>query len=340
MSPFAELEAHAEAADTAFDWPERSWRLLVDAGVTRWAVPAAYGGDGLAPADRLAGYEEIAAGCLTTAFILSQQDAAIRLLAKSDGEAIRDRYLPAVARGAASLTIGVSQLTTSGQHRSPLVTARPDGAGFRINGDIPWVTGADRVDAIVGGAVLDDGRQLLFVLPRGREGVEVGPPLPLAALRGSRTARVRCAGVWVGPEDVVAGPRERVLGLGGGGPDTSALALGTATAGLRFLQSEATTRPDLAATVQRFAAAVQTARDELRAAATGEPNPDAILAVRVRCTRLATALSQAALVAAKGRGFVSPHSTQRWVRQAGFFLVWSCPRPVTDQLLAGLAAGL
>jgi alkylation response protein AidB-like acyl-CoA dehydrogenase len=336
----AELAAGAEAADAVVDWPARSWDVIVAAGVTRWAVPIEYGGAGLDPAARLAGYEEFAAVCLTTAFLLSQEDAAVRLFIRADADAIRRRYLPAAARGEKLLTIGVSQLTTSGQHRPPLVTARPDGAGFRIDGAIPWVTAADRADAIVAGAALADGRQVLFALPKGRDGVTVEPPLALAALRGSRTARVRCSGVWVGPEDVVAGPRERVLGAGGGGgPDTSALALGLVAAAVGYLRREAATRPALEEVVRRFHEAYRVSRDVLHRLAAGEPDPDTSLEVRARCTLLAVRATQAALVAAKGAGFVVPHPAQRWARQALFFLVWSCPRPVVDQLLAGLTAG-
>ena len=335
----AGLTAGAEAADTAFDWPARSWDAVVGAGLTRWAIPAEFGGAGLDSAARLAGYEELAATCLTTAFLLSQQDAAVRLLVRADTDAVRRRYLPAAARGEMVLTIGVSQLTTSGQHRPPPVTARPDGPGFRVDGAVPWVTAADRADAIVAGAALADGRQILFALPRGRAGVTVEPPLPLAALRGSRTARVRCSGVWVAPEDVVAGPRERVLGAGGGGgPDTSALALGLVAAALGYLRAEAVARPGLGEVVRRFEAGREASRAELHALAVGDPDPNAVLAIRARCTLLALRATQAALAAGKGAGFVAPHPAQRWARQALFFLVWSCPRPTADQLLAELAA--
>jgi len=43
-----------------------------------------------------------------------------------------------------------------------------------------------------------------------------------------------------------------------------------------------------------------------------------------------------ALTVAKGTGFVAPHPVQRWVRQALFFLVWSCPRSVAEGLLLQL----
>jgi hypothetical protein len=44
--------------------------------------------------------------------------------------------------------------------------------------------------------------------------------------------------------------------------------------------------------------------------------------------------TQACLAVSKGAGFVRPHPAQRWARQALFFLVWSCPRPAVEGVLA------
>src|SRR5206468_2250983 len=89
-------------------------------------------------------------------------------------------------------TVGLSQLTTSGQHRPPSLRARTVGpaerpASYRLEGDVPWVTGAGHAGALVTGAVLEDGRQVVLLVPADLPGVSVGPPLSLAAtLAGAR----------------------------------------------------------------------------------------------------------------------------------------------------------
>src|SRR5437660_796568 len=91
------------------------------------------------------------------------------------------------------------------------------------------VTGAAQADHIVTGALCQDGRQILLVLPTETEGVRVGPPLGLMALAGSITAEVHCRNVEVDRKWLLAGPAERVMaqGKGGtGGLETSCLALG------------------------------------------------------------------------------------------------------------------
>jgi len=156
-------------------------------------------GKGSTASPRWKANEQLAAACLTTAFIFSQREAAVRWLVPANDE-VRLRFLPALARGDRFVTVGLSQLTTSRQHRPPSLRARAvGGTAYRLDGDIPWVTGADRADGIVAGAVLEDGRQILLLLPSGPPGLEIAPPMRLAALTGSRTAQVRCDGVEVPP---------------------------------------------------------------------------------------------------------------------------------------------
>jgi alkylation response protein AidB-like acyl-CoA dehydrogenase len=337
--PLARLAAGAEAADRDPSWPDASWRAIRDAGVLRWSIPPEYSGDGRGPVEVLAGNEALASACLTTAFVLSQREAAVRRLFAGPDH-LKARVLPGLAAGDLFLTVGLSQLTTSRQHGGPALRATPTATGFRLDGEVPWVTGADRADALVVGATLPDRLQALFVLPADTPGVSVGPPMELAALRGSRTAGVRCDGVELAREWLLAGPADHVLGrVGGGGLETSALALGLAGAAADWLRDESARRPELVPVADRFDAARSAARGRLHDLA-ASPDPDRALPLRADCTRLALRATQAALLAAKGAGFVAPHPAGRWARQALFFLVWSCPRPVADGVLTDLLAGI
>jgi alkylation response protein AidB-like acyl-CoA dehydrogenase len=334
----AVLAEHAEAADAESAWPTASWGALQAAGVTAWSVPPECGGVGLSPEEALTGYERLAGACLTTAFLLSQREAAVRRIRDHGSEAIRRRFLPRLARGEIFTTVGLSQLTTSRQHGAPALSVRPDGDGFILDGAMPWVTGADHADVLVTGGTLADGRQMLFLLSRDRDGVAVESPMDLCALRGSRTTQVHCRGVRVGPDAVLAGPAEKVLGGGGkgaGGLETSCLALGLAGAAIDRITAESATRPELREVAERFEQARRGVRRTLHQLAEGGA-PPAATALRVRATRLALQATQAALTTSKGTGFVRPHAAQRWARQALFFLVWSCPRPAAEGILGHL----
>src|SRR6516225_377124 len=140
----AALAAEAADADSAATWPVQSWQMLREAGVLAWSVPRQYGGAGLTGVDLLTGYERLAGACLTTAFILSQREGAVRRLIASENIGPPRRWLPALARDESFATLGLSQLTTSRQHQAPALRAIQTGEGFHLDGVIPWVTGADQ----------------------------------------------------------------------------------------------------------------------------------------------------------------------------------------------------
>jgi hypothetical protein len=167
--------------------------------------------------------------------------------------------------------------------------------------------------------------------------------MELSALAGSRTASARCDGALVAADEVIIGPTEKALGAaGGGGPETSCLALGLARAASEDLAAEAERRPHLAPMAAKFASAVNEERRRLHdfVAAKSPPEASSRFDLRVRCTRLALKATQAGLLAAKGTGFVGDHPAQRRARQALFLLVWSCPGPVSEGIGADLMAGI
>src|SRR5215510_2113905 len=147
------LRDNAADADGRLVWPESSWEVLCRDEAIRWVIPAAAGGMGWEGAQLFDGYEQVAEACLTSCFILSQRDAAVRRLRDSANRELTCELLPALAAGQAFATVGLSQLTTSRQHVRPALTAREVGGAFVLDGFMPWVTGATRADFYVTGAV-------------------------------------------------------------------------------------------------------------------------------------------------------------------------------------------
>jgi len=338
----ADIARHARQADESPVWPGASWAALQKLGGVRWCIPQAYGGDGLSGAQLLERYEALAGACLTTCFILSQRDAACRRLLDSGNESLCTQILPQLATGKRFATVGLAQLTTSHQHTAPSVTAREDSDVFIIDGVIPWVTGAARADHIVMGAITDAGKQILGVMGANLPGVIVEEPLKLMAMDGSLTGPVRCKGVRLPRSQILAGPADQVLAGkrgGTGGLETSCLAIGLTGAAVRHLQQEAKERTQLEGDAARLEKAFRTMRQELLdLAANATPSADAAQHLRARANTLVLRATQATLAASKGAGFVRDHPAQRWARQALFFLVWSCPWPVTAATIAQLTS--
>jgi len=336
---FSALAQSAGDADADPVWPTASWNALRDGGVLAWSIPPEYSGSGLGDIEQLEGHARLAGACLTTCFILSQREAAVRRILDRGSEDIHRDLLPSLARGETFSTVGLSQLTTSRQHGKPSLTAYEADNHIVFDGVIPWVTGAAHADFIVIGATLEDGRQVLALLHRDLPGVTVGPPLELMALEGSLTAEVACANVKVDRRWILAGPVEGVMGTGRAGPgglETSCLALGLAAAATEYLLRESASRSELRSVADRTDATRQTLWKELVALAEGKGAPEQAASLRGKANTLVLQATQAALTASKGTGFLRTHPAQRWARQAMFFLVWSCPRPAAEATLAYL----
>lgn len=341
----ADLDDRLKVADRRADlegrWSEVLWSTLADAGLSRWALPTDLGGPGWDRVALLDRYERLARSSLVAAFVLTQHDAAVRRLVASSTTAAND-WLRRVADGSAFVTVGLSQLTTSRRLGAQALVARPGASGtFVFDGAMPWVTAAGRADAIVAGAVLEDGRQLLAIVRRQSQGLTVAEPFRLMALGASETTEIRCRGVVVRPEDVLAGPSPDVMatpGHGGtGGLETSALAIGQARVALDGLATEAANCPDLAEPLAALEATWADVQSDLEAVAVGQSGSAGASGVRGRANALVLAATQAYLTARRGSGYLLDEPAQQWARQALFFLVWSCPSPVAHAALRDFA---
>jgi alkylation response protein AidB-like acyl-CoA dehydrogenase len=336
----AALAERADALDVSGDWPAEQLELLARYGVYGWFISSRWGGQDWSGEDVVRGELRIASACLTTTFILTQWTGACRRIVASQNRALKDRVLPELAAGRGFTTLGISHLTTSRRHLAePALRARVVNGGFLLDGYSPWVTGGVRADTVVTGGQLEDGRHVLVLLPTDRPGVFADQPARLVALSGSATGAIRCRGVFVEQELLLAGPSENLLATGGGatgGIQTSTLAVGLATAAVEYLLGEAGRRPDLLPAAEALSAERDKIEQALLAVVAGRDS-SSTHELRTRANSLVLRATQAALAAAKGSGYVQGHPAGRWCREALFFLVWSCPQPVMEANLCELA---
>lgn len=325
------LGERAAATDELGPWQSGAFDLLARAGVLAGFIPTADGGTGATDPAILDALVAIASRCLTTALALTQWASGCRIITGGD-DATRSRWLPALAAGTITTTVGIAQLSTSRRHLgAPALAARMANGVWRLTGLCPWVTGADSVDAIVTGAVRDDGRQLFFIVPTDSPGLAIAPPMRMLALSGSRTSSVTFTDV--APVAVIE--PQATGGVRTGGLATTALALGSTRLALTVLEGEAAAREALAPVAEALRVEAAAVATRLRRAATDEAEDRDHL--RADANGLVIRAAQAALTATKGAGFVAGHPAERLVREAHFFLVWSCPQTVAGITLCGLS---
>ncbi len=329
----ATIRSRANRFDQSGEWPVEDLDLLAGTGATRWAVGREFGGDDLSALEIHLRYEELASASLSDALILSQRDSAIGLIEGGEGGELRKEVVPKLARSEAFATVGIAQLTTSRQGGRPALTATREGDGYRIDGIIPWATGAAEAEWIVAGAQVDDGRQILFVLRTRDGGVEVQPPAHLVALRSTWTASVICSDVLVKENAIIHGPTDRALAIRKRSLPIgqSFLALGLCRRALELIVAHTSDAAQLAH--ERFARQLLWIRREvLELSQPGREGEASAQSPRIRgaCNDLAVRITHAAIALYKGAALLADHPAQRLAREAMFLLVWSCPSPVID----------
>jgi alkylation response protein AidB-like acyl-CoA dehydrogenase len=142
-------------------WDESFSRRLAERGWVGMTIPREYGGHGRSALERYVVVEELlAAGAPVAAHWISDRQVGPNLL-RYGSEALKRRYLPAIAQGTCYFAIGLSE-PDAGSDLAAVRTAgtRMDG-GWTVSGTKIWTSGAHRAHALI--ALLRtgpaDGRQ-------------------------------------------------------------------------------------------------------------------------------------------------------------------------------------
>ena len=185
------LAPAAVAVDVSGQIPPSHLDTLAAAGLYGVFAPSDHGG--LVEADPVAAYEIVevlAGGCLATAFVLVQHHGAVRSVARSDHEALRQRWLAPLSRGEVRAGLAVGALRPG----PPSVRVRAVSGGYVLDGYAPWVTGWGMLDVLlVAGRDAADRAVWLLVDVAGLDAT----PVPLLAVMASRTATVRFEATFV-----------------------------------------------------------------------------------------------------------------------------------------------
>ncbi len=319
-------------------WKSGAFSILASHGCLAGWIKKKDGGTEASEEDIMRLLVAVSSCCLTTALALTQWASAVRIISKGN-EKIRVRFLPDLAAGRQFTTVGISQLTTSRQHlRRPILTARRINTGWSLDGQCPWVTGADSVNTLVTGAVPMDSEGFqasphFYILKLSTTGIQVAPPMKLLALTGSRTSRIDLKNasteVEISPQ-TESGPQT-------GGLGTTALAIGSTRASLAILEQESCQRDTLKPISEELNREVSSLEAILFKAATYGIDTQERNLLRQQANALVSRTSQATLTASKGAGFVEGHPIERLIRESMFFLVWSCPQSVSESLLCDFA---
>jgi alkylation response protein AidB-like acyl-CoA dehydrogenase len=203
----ADFFASDEEGRPLRDWRGRApgydrarWRKMAALGWTGLCLPEAYGGSGcglaqaallLEQCGRALAPEPLVGGALLPAWALLH----------GDNEALRTRWLPALARGELTLALAWQEREHEQSLRPASLRATPRGDGFVLDGAKRFVAAAEGAGAFVVSALAPQGPVLLLV-EAGQPGLTLGT---LARVDGGFWGELKFKGVEAGAAQVVAG---------------------------------------------------------------------------------------------------------------------------------------
>jgi alkylation response protein AidB-like acyl-CoA dehydrogenase len=313
----------AMRADVLDVLPLARFDALAALGLYGAPVPAEAGGLGLDLEAFCAVVEELASGCLATTFVwLQHRGLVMTLAAGGTPPALRDRWLGPACRGQVRGGITLGGLMPG----PPRLRARPDGGGWRLDGDAPWVTGWGLIDLLLVVARGPDDSVVSLILDAAAQPGLTVTRERLAAVNASVTVRLGFDGVfvpgerWTGqepfdPAESLRPDRMRVNG---------SLALGLVRRCVRLL-GPGPLDDELAA-----------CRERLDGAITADPG--AMAEARAAASELAVRAAAALAVRDGSRSVTVDQQVQRLAREALFLLVFGSRPGIKNALLRRFGA--
>jgi len=200
------LDAAAGDLDTNAELAHEVLPRLAAGNVLGLGVPEADGGAGGDVTDAVEAIAAVSEHSMAAGFILWSHRCYIGYLLESPNAALRAALLPDLLAGRLAGATGLSNAMKFLSGLEELqVTAAPRGAGFSLDGRMPWVTNL-RPEGFHVAAAVAGGKAGSFIATLGSEdaGLTRSADLELMGLRGTNTAAIRIDGLELPPERIIA----------------------------------------------------------------------------------------------------------------------------------------
>ena len=348
----AEQYLRGEVAPNASDidlYPEalrKALHGLAERNLMALRRPTLYGGPEVAELTFRQFQESVARYSGALAFLQTQHQSAVSMIAKSENEALKDEYLPHMGNGERYVGIGFSQLRRPGD---PIMKAEPCDGSYLLNGHVPWITGWSFYQEFLIGASLPDGQAVFGVVPlvhsESKQGsITLSAPMRLAAMESAMTvtadiknwhllpekvAFIRPAG-WIKNNDLINITLQGHFALGCA---RGALDVVIATVEKKSLDVGKRAYEALSAELEECREATTLAQ-----ATPDEESTEERLRIRAWAIDLAARCAHAAVTVSSGAANAITHPAQRIYRETLVYTVSAQTKGIMDATLERLIA--
>src|SRR5215472_8288189 len=207
------IAPRAAEIDESGEFPWDVHEALARAELTGVHIPEAYGGPGADAIATAIVIEEVARACASSSLIPAVNKLGTVPLLLAGTEAVKQRYLPPVARGEAMFSYALSEPEAGSDAARMKARAARDGGAYVLTGTKRWITNAGVSAYYTVMAVTDPaagpGGISAFVVEKGDEGFSFGAPERKLGIKGSPTRELYF--------DRCAIPADRLIGAEGAG---------------------------------------------------------------------------------------------------------------------------
>ncbi|MDA8137137.1 MAG: acyl-CoA dehydrogenase family protein [Desulfobacteraceae bacterium] len=196
--------------DEKDETPKVVIRKAYEAGLINLDIPQKYGGQGLGLLESCLATEEMAAACAGTATSLFDNSLGMEPVLLSKNEAIKERYLPKIAKEFKMICFATSEPTMGSDVSAIRCQVAKDGDSYILNGTKYWITNGGLADYASVFATVDPKSKhegiCAFLVEMNWPGVTVGRPIPKMGQRCSNTVGIHFNNVRVPLENMLAEP--------------------------------------------------------------------------------------------------------------------------------------
>jgi alkylation response protein AidB-like acyl-CoA dehydrogenase len=335
---------NAEEMDDRAEVLRSALQGLADLNLLALRVPQTWGGSGVDDLTFSKFQEQIARHSGALAFLQTQHQSAAAMLIQSENQFLKQSYLPHMSRGQKLVGIGFSHLRR--ETNPPIKATRVEG-GYRLHGQVPWITGFNFLQSFLLAAVLPDGQAVYGMVPFAATHQISGgkicfsEPMPLAAMTATNTVAAEVTEWFMADSEVAfirpasaihTSDHHNVL-------NHSFFAIGCAQAGLDILKAAAQSKPHLtvAPALETLTDKLSECRSKIYTAQQQSYPFEEKLSLRTWAIDLAVRCAHAAVTVSSGAANSKRHPAQRVYREALVFTVGGQTTAVLEATLDRLA---
>jgi alkylation response protein AidB-like acyl-CoA dehydrogenase len=201
------IAPNAAEVDESGEFPQASYDALRASDFHAPHIPEAYGGAGADALATVIVIEEVARACASSSLIPSVNKLGTLPLLLAGSDALKQRYLPPVARGEAMFSYCLSEPEAGSDAAALHARAERDGDGWVLSGVKRWITNAgvsEYYTVFVSTAADQRARGIsAFVVEKSDPGVSFGAPEHKLGIKGSPTRELYLDQVRVGPDRMI-----------------------------------------------------------------------------------------------------------------------------------------